>query len=151
SRALPDGQLQVHLSAFLLAHQQQCVALLGLSRAGETLFKFEIQPDANGLLQPFFATRDFYEEDLLKAGQALIPTAVNTVKISEIEPSPHGAYLWLVAPLHTEGKQIVGALAAKLRAEQLLLETVGPHNKAATSVDEHGSLTWRESLVLSPQ
>src|SRR5262245_46897585 len=69
NHALPDGQLQLKLSAFLLAHQQEYAALLGLSRAGETLFKFEVQPDADGVLQPFFATRDFYTEDLLKAGK----------------------------------------------------------------------------------
>jgi signal transduction histidine kinase len=149
--ALPDGQLRINLSAFLLAHQQQYLALLGLSPAGDTLFKFEVQPDANGMLQPFFATRDFYEEDLLKAGQALIPTEANSIKISEIETSPRGAYLWLVAPLRAEDNRTVGAIAAKLRVEQLLLEIVGPHHKSVTDAAEKTSLTWRESLVLGPQ
>ncbi len=149
NHALPDGQLQLKLSAFLLAHQQEYATLLGLSRAGDTLFKFEVQPDVDGVLQPFFATRDFYEEDLLKAGKDLIPTEANSVKISEIESSPKGAYFWLVAPLRAEDSQTVGAIAAKLRAEQFLLETVGPRPKAVANAQ--ASLTWRESLVLGPQ
>jgi signal transduction histidine kinase len=151
NHALPDGQLQLKLSAFLLAYQQEYAALLGLGRAGDTLFKFEVQPDADGVPQPFFATRDFYEEDLLKAGKDLIPTEPNSVKISEIESSSKGAYLWLVAPLRAGGNQTVGAIAAKLRAEQLLLETTGPRPKVVTNADAQASLTWRESLILSPQ
>jgi hypothetical protein len=124
NRTLPDGQLRLELSAFLLAHQQHYTALLGLNQAGEPLFKLETQNNASGIPQTFFAGGDLTTEDKFTGLAALLnpPSA----HVSEIIESPQGAYLWLITPLRADDRTAPGALAAKLRVNQLLRDAAGP-------------------------
>lgn len=151
NQTLPDGQLRVELSAFLLAHQQQYAALLGFNRAGEPLFKIEAQPGAGGILQPFFADRGFSNEDRLPNPTSLLPAQAATLRISEVIETPHGAYLWLIVPLTNSQDLTNGALAAKIRVGQLLREVAGPPLKATSQAATATRLSWRESLIASPQ
>src|SRR5262245_47967405 len=41
NQVVPDDKLQIDLSAFLLAHQPQYAALIGVNRQGSPLFKLE--------------------------------------------------------------------------------------------------------------
>ena len=147
SSAQPDGALRLELSSFLLAHQAQCAALLGLNGAGTAIFKFEAQPGTNGIPQIFFASGGFAEDD--KIAEAAAVLAAKSVHVSEIIEAPRGAYLWLVVPLQADDQTTPGALAVKLRAGQLLRDAAGP--PTLTDKAEQPRLTWRDSLILSPQ
>jgi signal transduction histidine kinase len=151
NQAKPDNQLRVELSAFLLSYQQQYAALLGLNRAGQTLFKLETQPGANGVLQPYFGDQGFTAEDTLNPALAQNLDQLTGAQISEIEESPNGAYLWLITPLRNAAdNNVTGALAAKLRVNQLLREAAGPPGTPVTGAAQSTRLTWRESLIVSP-
>jgi signal transduction histidine kinase len=144
--AMPDNQLRIELSAFLLAHQQQYAALLGHNRAGQPLFKIETQAGTNGVLQPFFADRSFAAEDQLPEALAQATTA----QFSEITESPNGAFVWLSLPLNSAGTTATGALSVKLRVSQLLRDAAGPSGQPVTQAAQT-RFTWRESLIISPQ
>lgn len=158
NRTLPDGPLRLELSAFLLAHQQQYSALLGLNQAGEPVFKLETQTSDYGIPQTLFASGDLTTEDNFKGLATLLTTP--TVHVSEIIEAPQGAYLWLIAPLQADDKSAPGALAAKVRVGQLLRDAAGPpgiqtnspiKGNPASGETASSPPTWRESLLLSPQ
>jgi signal transduction histidine kinase len=148
SRALPDGQLRVTLSAFLLAHQQQYLAFAALNRDSATLFKIEAKSGASGVLQPYLADKNFGEEDSLDATAALT-SGENFV--SEIAPGNGNPFLWVVVPLRNEANELTGALAGKLSVNELLTAAVGPRSQPITDLKAPARQLWRETLVLSPQ
>jgi signal transduction histidine kinase len=150
TRALPEGQLRVELSAFVLAHQQQYAALLGLNRAGATLFKIEAQPGDNGFLRAFITTQNFADGDTVKAAAAFTAAPANAAHVSEIETTPEGSFLWLIVPLRDNTNETTGALAARLRADYFLTEAVGPRSAAITNPGNQAGPRARESVVISP-
>lgn len=153
NRTLPDGQLRLDLSAFLLAHQQHYTALLGLNQAGEPLFKLETQPNAYGIPQTTFFIGELTTEDKFSGLETLLNPP--SPHVSEIIESPQGAYLWLITPLRADDRTAPGALAAKLRVNQLLHDAAGPTgilpHKAAGTETSRNRTTGHESVILSPQ
>lgn len=149
--AVPDTTVRIELSAFLLAHHQQYAALLGFTRSGQPLFKLEVQPSANGLLQPFFSDRSFTAEDQLPATLTQALAQTQTAQFSDIEESPNSAYCWLAVPLRAADNSVTGTLAARLRINQLLRDAAGPPSKVVTQAAQASRYTWRESIIVSPQ
>ncbi len=147
SRALPDGQLRVTLSAFLLAHQQQYLAFAALNRDSATLFKIEAKTGASGVLQPYLMDKGFSEEDSLDASAALT-SGENFV--SEIAAGNGNPFLWVVVPLRNEANDLTGALAGKLSVNELLTAAVGPRSQPITDLKAPARQLWRQTLVLSP-
>ncbi|MBI1759809.1 MAG: HAMP domain-containing protein [Acidobacteria bacterium] len=156
NRTLPDSQLRLELSAFLLAHQQHYKTLLALNQTGEPVFKLDTQTNAYGIPQPLFASGDLAAEDKFNSLAAFLTT--QTVHVSEIIEAPQGAYLWLLVPLQADDKTAPGALAAKVRVNPLLRDAAGPPGiqprysaQGETSASRPTGATWRESIILSPQ
>ena len=145
-RALPDSQLRVELSAFLLAHQPQYLAFAALNRESATVFKIEAKPGASGVLQPYFMDKGLTAEDNVAA---TLTGAEGFV--SEIEAGGGNAFLWVVVPLLNETNQMAGALAGKLLLNQLLTDAVGPRSQPITELQAPARQLWRETLILSPQ
>ncbi|NOT63456.1 MAG: HAMP domain-containing protein [Acidobacteria bacterium] len=147
SNAVPDGELRVTLSAFLLAHQQQFLSFAAFNRDSAMLFKIEARPGTSGVLQPFFIDKGFAEEDSLDATAAL--TSGDNF-ISEIATSSSNPFLWVVVPLRNEANELTGALAGKLSVNELLTAAVGPRSQPITDLKTPARQLWRETLVLSP-
>src|ERR1051326_2139296 len=59
SQALPDAKLRMDLESFLLAHQEQYAALVGVNRDGAPLFKIENRAESDGVLRPYFYNKNF--------------------------------------------------------------------------------------------
>ncbi|MFN0083980.1 MAG: sensor histidine kinase [Blastocatellia bacterium] len=127
SPAVPDQNLRVDLSAFLLAHQNDYSALLIIDRQGAPAFKVEPQLQPGGIIKPFYLEKGFSSDDLIGAPETIANLAADAVFVSEIQQDPTGAHLRLIAPLRDDAGAATAAIALKLRADKLLNDSVGPH------------------------
>lgn len=148
NQVIPDKGLQVVLTTFLLQHQPEYSALIGVNRQGSPLFKIEVRPDPNGVAQPFIVERDFSSEDIVRMPDAFADAASDIVFSSEIQQNGDGSYLYLTAPLRDEVNNITSALVIKMRADQLLTEAVGPR---VISQPNSGGTSRPEAIILSDQ
>ena len=132
--ALPDMPLRMDLGAFLLAHQRQYLALVGLSQDGAPLFKVEMGSEQEALPRPYFKDKDFTSEQArpyLAAFQAA--HLKSEVSISETDSEADGYHINLATPLQDGTGQTIAMLIAELRADQMLSEAVGPHAQVAAT------------------
>lgn len=148
NQVLPDRQLQIDLSAFLLAHQREYSALIGVNRQGAPLFKIGIGTKPNGSFYPFVVERDFPSEDIVRMPDTFADAAMDVIFVSEIQQDTSGPYLQLIAPLRDDSNHITAALVVKLKADQLLTDSVGP--RLISAADRSGT-PRPEAIVLSPQ
>lgn len=128
SEGPPDAQLRTDLGAFLLANRQYYVALIGVSRSGRPLFRVDSGSNQD-------APRAWVTESGLAADEAkfydaaLKLAATDQPFVSEVEHGADGAYIRLGLPLRqADSGQAAGALMAKLRIHQLLMDAAGPPN-----------------------
>ncbi len=148
TQVLPGRDLRVDLATFLLANQPKYAALVGVNRQGAPLFKIETQPDPNGFPKPLITERDFSSDDIVRMPSGFTEAASDVVFASDIQQDSTGAYLQLIAPLRDDAKTITAALVVKIRAEQLMIESVGPHPVANPS---RPRTSQSEAIILSPQ
>jgi signal transduction histidine kinase len=147
NQVLPDRELKVDLSAFLLGNQAEYSALIGINRQGAPLFKIEALPAATGTIRPFYADRDFSSEDIVRAPEAFT-TATDQIFVSEIHQDGSGPHVKLIAPLRDSAKNVTSALVIKLRADKLLTTAAGPR---AIVRPNQPAITQPEAIILSPQ
>lgn len=148
AQVLPGRDLRVDLATFLLANQPKYAALVGVNRQGAPLFKIETQPDPNGFSKPLITERDFSSDDIIRMPSGFTEAASDVVFASDIQQDSTGAYMQLIAPLRDDAKTITAALVVKIRAEQLMIESVGPHPVANPS---RPRTSQSEAIILSPQ
>ncbi len=146
NQVLIDQALKIDLSAFLLAHQEEYSALIGINRQGAPLFKIDARP-VNGGIRAFYQDRDFSSEDVVRAPEAYA-RATDAIFASEIQEDSSGPHVKLIAPLRDNTNNVTAALVIKLRAERLLTAAAGPRiiQQSRSSVTYHP-----ETIILSPQ
>ncbi len=142
---LPDQALVYTLSAFLLSHQNEYSALIGINRQGAPLFKLE-PTEANGVIQPVYST-DFSGEDIIRTSEAF-SAATDNIFVSEIEQDSSGPHIKLIAPLRDAANNVTSALVIKLRADQLLTAAAGP--RVLERPEQQGTSSPM-AIILSPQ
>ncbi|MGH9846168.1 MAG: sensor histidine kinase [Blastocatellia bacterium] len=140
----PDQSLRLDLSAFLLSHQDQYAALVGINRQGAPLFKIGIRTFAGGINKPSFVDQDFSSEDIVRAPE----TISESVFVSDFQVDAEGPHLKLIAPLKDDSGAATAAIVIKVRAGALLAEAAGPRampkpNQPATSRPQ--------TAIISPQ
>jgi signal transduction histidine kinase len=144
--AVPDDNLKVELSAFLLGNQQHYSALLCLGPQGNPLFKVEPRADENGVIRPF-QTKEFLPEDTVSQNE--LPATSDSLIVSEIEQDGvSGPYVKIIAPLVDDAKNVNGAFVVKVRADEMLKEAAGPRAISQSGLSE---LSHSEAIILSPQ
>jgi len=144
--AVPDDNLKVELSAFLLGNQQHYSALLCNGRQGNPLFKLEPRADENGVIRPFQA-KEYLPEDHVRQNE--IPATSDSLIVSEIEQDGvSGPYVKIIAPLVDEANNVNGAFVVKVRADEMLKEAAGPRTISQSGLAE---LSHSEAIILSPQ
>jgi signal transduction histidine kinase len=148
SQALPDNNLRVDLSAFLLSNQDKYSALIGVNRQGVSVFKIEAQPAPNGVIRPFFQDRNFSGEDIVRTPEVLTTTNPDSPFVSEIQQDSSGPHIKIIVPLRDEAKNPSGAIVVKVRADELLREAAGP--RTASQSGKTGT-SRPESIIISPQ
>ncbi|MGE0882628.1 MAG: PAS domain-containing sensor histidine kinase [Blastocatellales bacterium] len=148
NQVIPDRELLVLLTTFLLQHQPEYSALIGVNRQGSPLFKIEVRPEPNGVAQPFLVERDFSSEDIVRMPDAFADAASDIVFSSEIQQSGDRSYLYLTAPLRDEVNNITSALVIKMGADQMLTEAVGPR---VGPQPNGGGSSRPEAIILSSQ
>jgi len=147
TQVVPDRALLIDLSAFLLAHQREYSALIGVNRQGTPLFKIDIRPE-NGVLRPFLKDKDFSSEDIVRMPDAFADAPLDIVFASEIQQDSSGPYLHLIAPLRDETNRITSAIVVKLRTEQLIAESAGPR---VIAQPDRAGISRPEAIILSPE
>lgn len=148
AQAAPDGLLRIDLSAFLLAHQNQYSALVGVNRQGAPLFKIEARPTPNGVIRPFYQGGSFTEEDALRQAGELISGNPGAAVLSEIQQDSSGPHVKIIAPLRTETNGIAGALVIKVRVGQLLAEAAGPR---VVSPENQPDYSRPQAIIVYPE
>ncbi|MGH9769889.1 MAG: ATP-binding protein, partial [Blastocatellia bacterium] len=143
----PEYALQIVLSAFLLSHQNEYSALIGINRQGAPLFKLEPR-EVNGVIMPVISDKDFPDEDIVRAPEAAFATATDNIFVSEVQQESGGAHVKLIAPLRDAANNVTSALVIKLRAEQLLTAATGPRSLEKPELIGASSPT---AIILSPQ
>ncbi|MGE0128361.1 MAG: ATP-binding protein [Blastocatellales bacterium] len=146
NQVMPDQALQIDLSAFLLAHQKEYSALIGINRQGAPLFKLEPR-EINGGIRSFYSDRDFSSEDIVRAPEAFA-AATDQIYVTEVQQDSSGAHVKLIAPLRDAANNVTSALVIKLRADQLLAAAAGPR-----ILEKPGQLgsSSPAAIILSPQ
>lgn len=148
NQALPDGNLSIDLSAFLLAHQHNYSALIGVNHQGAPVFKIEAKPDSAGVPRPYLIDRNFSAEDIVRTPEALNTTSRDSIYISEIQQDGSGPHVKIVAPLRDEAGAPHGALVIKVRADELLRAATGPRSLSQSG---QPSASRPQAIILSPQ
>jgi len=148
TQVVPNGALQILLTKFLLQHQPEYAALIGVNRQGSPLFKIEVRPDQNGVATAFIVDKNFSSDDIVRMPDAFADAASDIVFSSEIQQDSTGPYLYMTAPLRDEINNITSALVIKMRADQLLSEAVGPR---AISQSSSNGMARPEAIILSDQ
>jgi signal transduction histidine kinase len=146
NQILPDKALQIYLSAFLLSHQKEYSALVGINRQGVPLFKIEPR-ELDGVPQPFYSDKNFSNEDIVRAPEAFT-AATDAIFISEVQHDSSGAHVKLIAPLRDAANNVTSALVIKLRAEELLAAAAGPRVPEKTG---RIGASAPAAIILSPQ
>jgi signal transduction histidine kinase len=145
-QAVPDDNLKVELSAFLLGNQQHYSAILCNGPQGNPLFKLEPRADENGVIRPFQA-KEFLREDTVSLNE--IPATSDSLIVSEIEQDGvSGPYVKIIAPLVDDAKNVNGAFVVKVRADEMLKEAAGPRSISQSGLAE---LSHSEAIILSPK
>ncbi len=148
NQGLPDNNLRIDLSAFLLAQQHRYSALIGLNRQGAPVFKIEPRQGADGIIRPFLVERNFSNEDIIRPPEVLTTTSPDSAFISEIQQDSSGPHVKIIATLRDEGNNPTGAILVKMRADELLREAAGPRIISQTG---QSSYSHPEAIILSPQ
>jgi signal transduction histidine kinase len=146
-QALPDTDLFIELSAFLLTKQQYFSALLGVDRQGVPLFKLEPRIGENGVIRPYPYFKDFSPDD--KIEQSDLPLTRDSLVVSEIiQAGISGPHVKIIAPLIDDANNINGAFVVKVRADEMLKEAAGPR---ALSRSSQAEVSRSEVIILSPK
>ena len=148
SQAVPEGALEIDLSAFLLAHQNKYSALIIVNQAGAPVFKLVVAPGPNGVIRPFSQVRDFPAEDALPSRDILKNTPPSSVSFSEFMQDANGTHIQVIAPLQDEAGGTAGGLVIKLRADELLSEAVGPR---IVQQNDQADAARTDNVIVSPQ
>ncbi|MDX2031339.1 MAG: sensor histidine kinase [Blastocatellia bacterium] len=152
SQAVPDQNLRIDLSAFLLAYQHDYSALLIIDRQGAPTFKVEPQPQPGGIIKPFYLEKGFSSDDLIGAPETIANLAADAVFVSEMQQDQTGPHLRLIAPLRDDAGNATAAIALKLRADRLMGDAVGPHilpqNNSQTPPTSEIFITSQQGLVV---
>ncbi|MBL8169008.1 MAG: HAMP domain-containing protein [Acidobacteria bacterium] len=148
NQVLPDKNLQIDLSAFLLAHQPIYSALVGVNRQGNPLFKIEARSEPSGVVRPFIVDKYFPSDDIVRLPDNFAEAAADYVHITELQQDNNGLHLNLIVPLRDDAGTTTAGLVVKLRAEQLLSDAAGPRpsSQAGEPIP-----TRPEAIILSPQ
>ncbi len=145
-QAQPETQLRQELGAFLLTYHY--TAIIWVNRSGLPIFRIESGQEPDGAIRAYFKNKDFAGEDALQDTELLSSAAPDTVLVSELITDADGPHVRLIAPLRDPAGQIVSALIAKLPADLLLTEAIGPRGPVITSPSARATTMWREVIVL---
>ncbi len=145
-QVLPSEALRIYLSAFLLSHQKEYSALIGINRQGAPLFKIEPR-ESDGVIQPFISDKNFSSEDIVRAPEAFA-AATDQIYVTEVQQDSSGAHVKLIAPLRDAANNVTSALVIKLRADQLLTAAAGPR---VLEKSGRSGASAPAAIVLSPQ
>jgi signal transduction histidine kinase len=146
-QALPDRDLLIELSAFLLTKQQYFSALLGVNREGAPLFKLEPRIGENGVIRPYTYFKDFSSDDSI--AQSDLPLTSDSLVVSEIiQAMSSDPHFKIIAPLIDDANNVNGAFIVKVRADEMLKEAAGPR---AVSSSNQTEVSHSEVIILSPQ
>jgi signal transduction histidine kinase len=144
-QALPDKELFIELSAFLLTKQQYFSALMGVNSQGAPLFKLEPRIGENGVIRPYF--KDFSPGDSI--AQSDLPLTSDSLVVSEIiQASGSDPHFKIIAPLVDDANNVNGAFVVKVHADEMLKEAAGPR---AVSPSNQTEVSHSEVIILSPQ
>lgn len=146
NQILPDKALKIYLSAFLLSHQGEYSALVGINRQGAPLFKIEPR-ELDGVIRSFYSDRYFSNEDIVRAPEAFT-AATDQIFVSEVQYDSSGAHAKLIAPLRDAANNVTSALVIKLRADRLLAAATGPRVSEKTG---RLGVSAPAAIILSPQ
>ncbi|HZS04718.1 MAG TPA: ATP-binding protein [Blastocatellia bacterium] len=156
-RALPDAQLRTALGAFLLAHQQEYASLTCVGRDGRPLFRIETGSDANGFIRAYFTESGFAPDAAALSGEVFKAARPDLPVISEVEQGGDGIYVRVGMPLRHYGQvsgemvvesDTVAALIARVRADQLLVESAGPTGPVSGSAGSRLVVMGRATIIL---
>lgn len=147
TQVVPDKGLQNLLTIFLLQHQPDYSALIGVNRQGAPLFKIELRLQ-DGIHIPVIVERDFSGNDIVRMPDAFADAASDIVFISEFQQDSEGSFLHMTVPLRDEMGSITSALVVKMKADQLLTEAVGPR---IIPQPNSNSAPRPEAIILSNQ
>jgi signal transduction histidine kinase len=147
-QALPDKELLIELSAYLLTKQQYFSALLGVNSQGAPLFKLEPRIGENGVvIRPYTYFNDFSPDDII--AQSDLPLTSGSLVVSEIiQASESDPHFKIIAPLIDDANNVNGAFIVKVRAKEMLKEAAGPR---AISPPNQLEASHSEVIILSPQ
>ncbi len=135
---------------FLLAHQEQYAALVGVNSNGTLLFKIEAREDPDGVLRAYFKDKSLTDEDVQHYA-AIFRAANPDAEVSVSEASGGDSYFNLVTPLHDAAGRLAAALIVELRADQMLTEAAGPHTTANATPQTQADAGWRKIIILNRQ
>ncbi len=145
-QALPDDNLLIELSAFLLTKQQHFSALLGVNNQGAPLFKLEPRIGENGVIRPYRYIKDFSPDDNID--QRDLPADSDSLFVSEIvQAGSSGPHIKIIAPLFDDANDVKGAFVVKVRADEMLKEAAGPR---AATLSNQAELSHSEAIIISP-
>jgi signal transduction histidine kinase len=144
-QALPDKELGIELSAFLLTKQQYFSALLVVDKQGAPLFKLEPREGDNGIIRPYQYLKDFSPDDKIEGSD--LPLTSDSLNVSEIIQAG-GPHFKIIAPLIDDANNVNGAFIVKVRAVEMLKEAAGPR---AVSPSNQSEVSRSEVIILSPQ
>jgi signal transduction histidine kinase len=145
--AVPDKDLFIELSAFLLTKQQYFSALLGVNSQGTPLFKLVPREGETGVIRPYPYFKDFSPDD--KIDWSNLPLTSDSLFVSEIiQGGDSGPHFKIIAPLIDDANNVNGAFVVKVRADEMLKEAAGPR---AVSPSNQSEVSHSEVIILSPQ
>ena len=152
-QAGPDPKLQLDLSAFLLAHQNQYFSLIIINRQGAPIYKIEVPDNRSGQLRPVYydSTTGFSSEDLVPDSQIIANTTAGSMFVSDILQNQNGVQINVSAPLKDDAGNVTAGIVLKLRAVQLISEAVGPRVVLPQNLPKNQSVSTRAQVIIISQ
>lgn len=132
--AVPDGLLHTGLSAFMLGYQPQYSSLIAVNRAGKPLFRVDNGTEPDGSFRAYLTESGFADDDAKLADEVLKNPRPDLPIVSDVERGANGFVVRIGIQVRHYGEnavsglvegQTVAALIAKIRVEQLLVESAG--------------------------
>lgn len=117
-QAAPDQNSLRELTVFLLTNQKDYSALLVINRQGAPLFKLETHSAAGGIAKVFYIEREFSNEDIVRAPEALNDKSSDAVFTSEIQQDSSGPHVKLIAPLRNTVGTVTSVIVVKLKTDR---------------------------------